>query len=391
MASLPLNIVVVGAGIAGLAAATTLRLNGHSVRVVEKSKLTNEVGAAITLPVNIYGLFEKLGIKLEEHGANTEDFRSFYTLKGDLIQESDFRAYGGAANLIHRVDLHEALKNAALSQGVELTLGSPVQATNPDAGSITLSTGETITADVILGADGVHSTIRKSILPSGPFPAPFVTSMIRMLIPASKLADNPETTRFLDPPGKMTIFISTDGRRIVAYPCRNNTVINAGGLFPRSMAPKENEEVDLSALMGEIFHDYDSSARALVAAAEEPKIWTLYDLPALPSWSAGRAALLGDAAHPLLPFAAQGGAQALEDAATLGVVLGKGVGRDDVEERLKLYFEIRSERAAWVQEFARSAELGKPSVDPKVFFQEVHQHDAGAFAEEKVKEFLERK
>jgi len=387
----PLNIVIVGAGIGGLAAALGLRRQGHNVRILEKSKFGNEVGAAIVLPANIYGLLKRLGIDPEEHGSNTEDIRSFHTMKGDLMFVRDMTGYRGAARLIHRVDLHKALKGAALAQGVQINLASPVESVDPDAGSVTLSNGQSITADVVIGADGIHSVARKFIVPDAPLPSPFQTSMFRMLIPCSKLAASPETTRFVDPPSKMTIFLSDDGRRVVNYPCRSNTVMNVAALFPACLAKTCDNDADLRKHMFDIFSGFHPSIIALLASADEFGTWTLYDLPALSTWSRGCAALMGDAAHPLLPHAGQGGAQALEDAATLAVLLGRGTTAEQVPERLQLYFEIRHERADWVQDFGRSVDqsmLQNPKMENTKFFEVVYKHDAWDFAEERLREHM---
>jgi salicylate hydroxylase len=391
----PLNIIIVGAGIGGLAASLGLIREGHNVQVFERSKFANEVGAAVVLPVNVDGLLKRLGVNSEEHGANTEDVRSFYSLKGDLLFENDLTGYGGAAKLIHRVDLHEALKEAAIAHGVQIHLSSPIESVDAEAGSVTVGDGHTITADVVIGADGLHSVVRESVLPGGPSPTPFHLSMFRMLIPCSELATSPDTAQFLTPPGKMTIFASNNGRRVVSYPCRANTVMNVAVLYPTCYAKPYENDAELKKHMLELFADFHPSPTALLASAHEPGTWTLYDLPALSNWSRGCATLLGDAAHPLLPYAAQGAAQALEDAATLTVLLGRGVSAAEVPQRLRLYFEIRHERADWVQEFARGADQStpqNPNVPPKInpieFFEAVHDHSAWTFAEDKLREHL---
>jgi 2-polyprenyl-6-methoxyphenol hydroxylase-like FAD-dependent oxidoreductase len=387
----PLNVVVVGAGIGGLAAALGLSREGHNVRIFEKSKFANEVGAAIVLPPNVYKVLKKLGVNPEDHGSNTEDIRSVYTMTGDLLYENDLTRYGGAARLIHRVDLHEALKGAALAEGVQIELDSPVESVDPTAPSVTLRNGQNIIADVVLGADGIHSVVRNHIATDAPSPSVFHISMFRLLIPCSKLAENPETTRFVNPKGKMTIFLNSDGRRVVNYPCRSNTIMNVAALFPTNLVEENINDEDMKKQMLNIFSEFHPSSVALLELADDVGLWTLYDLPSLSTWSSGRAALLGDAAHPLLPYAAQGGAQALEDAATLTVLLGRGTSKAQVPERLQLYFNIRHGRTDRAQEFSRSDDQStpnpgvKPKVDPVKFFEEMAKHDSWAFAEERLR------
>jgi 2-polyprenyl-6-methoxyphenol hydroxylase-like FAD-dependent oxidoreductase len=388
----PLKVTIVGAGIGGLATALGLRMQGHNVQVFEKSKFGNEVGAAIVLPANVYGLLKKFGINPEEHGSNTEDIRSFYTLKGDLMFENDLTGHGGAARLIHRVDLHESLKEAAVASGVEIHLAHPVKSIDPERGTVTLSSGQSFTADAVIGADGVKSTVRTIVVPDAPSPEPFHISMFRMLIPCSKLASLQETSRFINPPGKMTIFMSEDGRRTVSYPCRSNTVMNVAACFPTCYSRAYKDDMEINKHMLDIFSDFHTSAKTLLESADEVSVWPLYDLPALGNWSNGRATLVGDAAHPLLPYAAQGGAQALEDAATLAVLLGRGTSAEEVPKLFQSYFDVRHGRVDWVQEFARDADQSspqnpgiRPKLNPVEFFNTVHDYDAWAVAEEKLR------
>ncbi len=389
----PLNIIIVGAGIGGLAAGLGLRRQGHNVRIFEKSKFGNEIGAAVALPVNVHTLLKRLGVDPEEHGSNTEDIRTFYTRKGDIVYQSDLTGYNGAARLMHRVDLHEALKGAAVAQGVQISLASRVESVDPEEGSITLSNGQSMTADVVIGADGIHSVARKFIASEAPSPSPFPISVFRMLIPCSKLTESPDTIGFVDRPGKLNIFMSDDGRRIINYPCRSNTIMNVVALFPTRLEKTYDNEEDLRKHMLEVYSDFHQSPIALLTSADKVGTWKLFDLPALSNWSCGRAALIGDAAHPLLPYSAQGAAQALEDAGTLAVLLGRGTTVEQVPERLKLYFEIRHERVDWVQEFGRTSDQAvlrnrgvKSVADVAKFFGAVYEHDAWDYAEERLRE-----
>jgi salicylate hydroxylase len=387
-----LEIAIVGAGIGGLATGIGLRRAGHNVRVFEKSKFANEVGAAIVIPANVDGIMKKLGIDSEKHGANLENVRSFRSMNGDLMFEQDYTGQEAAGRLIHRVDLHEALKTSALSEGVEIILGSTVVAIDPTAATVALKTGALIKADAVIIADGVHSNNREFVDPKAPSPSVFHISMFRMLIPCSKLAECPDTTIFLNPPGKLSIYMVEGGRRVVAYPCRSNTVMNAAGLYPSSLFKEHDSPEAVQNQLNEIFSDFHVSCTSLFKAATDVSQWRLYDLQPLNTWVSGRAALMGDAAHPVLPYAAQGGAQALEDAAALSVFLGRGTTAEQVPERLRLFYENRHERAEWVQEFARSADHAdpdsKPSVDPAKFFELVHNHDAWEHAEAGLEKFL---
>jgi 2-polyprenyl-6-methoxyphenol hydroxylase-like FAD-dependent oxidoreductase len=172
--------------------------------------------------------------------------------------------------------------------------------------------------------------------------------------------------------------------------------MNVAVVFPTSFAKAYDSVADLKKHMLEMFSDFHPSSIALLGSADEVSIWTLYDLPALSTWSHGCVTLMGDAAHPILPYAAQGAAQALEDAATLAVVLGRGTKAAQVSQRLQLYFDIRHQRANWVQDFARGADQStpenpgvKPEIDPAEFFKVVYDHDVWQFAEDKLREHLQ--
>ncbi|KAH7386836.1 hypothetical protein DE146DRAFT_791928 [Phaeosphaeria sp. MPI-PUGE-AT-0046c] len=392
----PLDIIIVGAGIAGLTTALGLAKEGHRVRIFEKSRFANEVGAALSLPSNLKGPLRRLGIEPLDFGANRQSHVVQYTKEGNQIFEQDLSHT--TASLIHRVDLHEALKQVVIDQGVEIHLSSHITSVDTEKASISLSTGEVATAHAIIGADGIRSAVREHILPSAPKPTLFQRSMFRALIPSDKLSESPDTRDFLSPPRRLTVYESDDGRRIVVYPCRSNTIMNVSALFPTSQARTYTSTVEVKDHMLETYADFALPLRLLLATAEEPSPWTLYDLPALSTWSRGRAALIGDAAHYQTPYSGQGAAQAIEDAVTLTVLLKRGTRAEEVQDRLALFFAIRHERTEYIQNFARISDGWTPGVDKpgaaeipslREALEVMYNHDACAYAEQRLCEHLD--
>lgn len=258
-----------------------------------------------------------------------------------------------------------------------------------DAPSITLEDGSTHVGDLIIGADGVHSAFRKFIIKGHTEAEPSGTSAFRFLIPFSVAAADPVTKHFTERNGEMRLLYGKD-RRLVIYPCRNNTLLNFVALHPEeeteATAESWNQNASLESLL-RCFKDYPEDVRALISKAdpESIKLWKLLDHHDFGkgTWTAGKATLLGDAAHPFLPHQGQGGAQAVEDACALGALFPLGTRIADIEHRLELYTEARYDRATMVQNFTRDAAFktargnhGGKVLDPMQFTDINFSHDA---------------
>ncbi|PHH92705.1 hypothetical protein CDD83_5942 [Cordyceps sp. RAO-2017] len=229
------TVLIVGAGIAGLSAAISLRRAGHRVRVYERSALNNEIGAAINVPPNATRFLTAWGldpVRWRFVRSRRITFMDPFTLDvtGLLSADKSPRDVGGAElYYAHRVDLHNALKWMATRQdgpGVPVTIH--VQANvigyNPLKPSIVLQSGEQVEGDVVIGADGIHSLAAETVLGHKNQPVPPVHSncCYRFLIPAATLDEDPET-RFWNEgrDGWTRMFPDNETkRRIVVYPCR---------------------------------------------------------------------------------------------------------------------------------------------------------------------------
>ncbi|KAI9147320.1 FAD-dependent monooxygenase OpS4 [Paramyrothecium foliicola] len=384
-----LRITIIGAGIGGLTAAIYLRRQGHNVILLEQSRFANEVGAAMHLAPNANGLLRRVGIFPEHIGANIFRRVTEFTAKNEVLRdiniEESNKIWQHPWHLIHRVRLHEELKMRATSAegpGVpaDLRLCSRVIDVDIASATVTLENGDKIKGDLVIGADGVHSKTRNKVLNREIKPFSSGKSAFRFLVPRKIALADAETAKFAKDHGQLIIWYGTD-RRVVMYPCENNDQLNficihphgasesvtidgtCSTLTPRVVAmitKMESTDWSTDASTATLLKVYEGFHPALLALLQKAnpdslKIWELLDMEALPIWTRGHVALLGDAAHPFLPHQGQGAAVAIEDAVALAVVLPQGTTIEDIPERLQLYQDIRYKRAHRIQEYSRQA------------------------------------
>jgi 2-polyprenyl-6-methoxyphenol hydroxylase-like FAD-dependent oxidoreductase len=224
--------------------------------------------------------------------------------------------------------------------------------------TITLEDGSQFRGDVVLGADGVHS-VSRSAVPKGQVQAECRgKSAFRFLVSKQAALDDPITASLVQRDGELSIWYSSD-RRIIMYPTSNNTVLNFVVIHPEkeSTGDADNswgQQGNVNKMLG-VFKGFDPVILRLLSKADPQtvKVWKLLDMDTIPHWHHQRLALLGDAAHPFLPHQGQGAGAAIEDAISLAVVLGPETPVAEIPERLKLYDDIRHQRATRIQDFSR--------------------------------------
>lgn len=355
-----MRIAIVGGGLGGLAAALFLRKAGLEATVYEQSPEVREVGAGIVVAPNMVRPLRALGLAdgLSSFAVRLEaawEFRNWKdgrVLSVQPMGEECERLYGAHCYVAHRADLLALFQNALPRQ--QLRLDHRCVAAKQDANEARLTFmskagRETrVSADVIIGADGIHSAFRPIVAPE--VEARFSgLCAFRCLVPADQapaMALRPVQTLWLGP-----------GRHFVHYPISGGRLVNVVAIVPAGDWRTESWMADgeIADLIRE-FEGWDERVRRLIVSATHTKRWAMYDREPLDAWSAGRIALLGDAAHAMLPFFAQGAAQAIEDAVVVAECLRRAE-RDSAPQALRRYDAIRRPRASQVQVMSRGREV----------------------------------
>ncbi|KAJ5646618.1 MonooxygenaseFAD-binding [Penicillium lividum] len=354
-ANCPLDVIVVGAGIGGMAAALTLGLRGHRVVILEAAPKLMEVGAGIQGSPNMLRLFDRWGVSDLIHAQDValEHIHVRRWEDGSLLATMPVNKTFGQQVVIHRADLHNALIEKALElENVELRVNSMVTSVEFSPASVTLADGTVVRGDVVIGADGIKSTVRDHLLNDSSIKAIATgDAAYRIMLPRSVMEADPELKELMDEP-QATRWLGPE-RHIIAYPVRNHELYNIVLLHPDRQEVEESWTTKGSKqAMVDNYKGWDPKVRKMIDLVDDDEVleWKLCLHRPLKTWIRGSVAMLGDACHPMLPYVAQGAAQAVEDAAALGVLLSTITTRHEIPRALQVYELSRKQRAETVQQ-----------------------------------------
>jgi salicylate hydroxylase len=345
-------VLIVGGGIGGLSAALALSRRGIPVQVLEQAPEFKEIGAGIQLGPNVYRMFEVLGLTEQMFHwcafPGELEFRDSITAETIVELKIDKRfhdRYQAPYGVIHRADMlnviYDACRNSNL---IKLATSQKVVSIADDGSGVTVrtETGETFKGAALIGCDGLWSTVRETIVGDG---KPVVSGHIayRAVLPT---AEWPKEYRL----PKMIVWCG-EKTHLVHYPLRRGELFNLVAVFHSDRYEEGWDSYGDPEELHARFAEKCEPVRTLLKKVNAWKMWVLCDRPAIKNWSKGRVTLLGDAAHPMLQYLAQGGNMAMEDAVCLADQIEASGG--DYETAFGKYQELRYLRTARVQLMAR--------------------------------------
>jgi len=346
------SVIVVGGGIGGLAAALALAHKGIAVRLFEQAPEFKEIGAGIQLGPNVFRTFECLGVtdEINKFAVFPESLLMRDSVTGQEVTRislgKEFLAkFNYPYAVIHRADLHRVLLAANQQERlIELRPATKIETVEEGSNGIVVrtDTGERHSADALIGADGLWSTIRPLIVNDG---KPVVSGHIayRAVLPTSEM---PEHLRW-----QSMVLWAGDKVHLVHYPLRGGDLFNLVAVFHSNRYEEGWDTFGDADELHQRFAGTCVEVRTLLAKIESWRMWVLCDRQPVKEWSRGRMTLLGDAAHPMLQYLAQGACMAIEDAVCLADSVEEADG--DFAAGFQAYQAARYLRTGRVQVMAR--------------------------------------
>lgn len=333
-----LDITIVGGGIGGLACALALHQRGAQVTVLEQAEAIAEVGAGIQVSPNGLRVIEALGLAdaLADCSVQAQAVSLRNGTSGVEVARLDLTRLAADQRyfFVHRADLISLLSDAARAVGVSIRLLQRVDTvTQSDRPSIVTATGDHRDTDLVIGADGIHSALRPIL--NAP-QKPFFTGQVAWRCIVPNVTNHPQDVRVHMGPG----------RHMVTYPLRDGTNLNVVAVEERREWTAESwSQTDDADALRKAFSGFDAEVHQILSQAKDPGLWGLFRHPVASRWYSKNCAILGDAAHPTLPFLAQGANMALEDAWVLADALASAT---SVEAGLATYQSRRQQRVTRV-------------------------------------------
>lgn len=350
---MPLKIVIVGAGIAGLATAIAFARHGHYVQVFERRPPDDreQSGSGIQFQPNIVKILERWGmLSGVTKVAHDNEMATWRLSNGKIVARMDYKPKGPIFYGLRSV-YKDLFRRFAIQNGAKIFEGVGVAKVNTEASSILLEDGTRIEADLIVGADGSNSKIRRLLFPDHRL---HVTDEVtfQIVLPLSLVENDPELQSIVD--GVHNVLTVAPSRMVFS------SIVPHQGLVDIQLADLAygqdglpNEQVyDLEPLKRR-FQDYPLDTRKAIDIADSAFKWRIVEVFGLPSWSKANTVLIGDAAHAMTPHAGQGSAMGIEDAAVLSELLSEASSGDDLRPAIEQYENLRQPRCMKVFKLAR--------------------------------------
>lgn len=327
------TVAIIGGGVAGLSVAIAFAQRGADVSVYERAPLLSEIGAGLQITPNALRVLKQYGVdadlkrlSVKARAVVLRDYK-----QGARVTTLDLEKYAPDQGyyFVHRADLIQVLASKCTELGVRFHTGERISEVFPTEGRFVAKDGSNVLADIVVGAEGINSPLREKL------------NGVRDPIFRKQVAWRCLAPNSVDHPNEAQIHMGP-GRHLVTYPIRNGDFVNIVAVQERDAWAAEGwmHEDDPQNLR-DVFCDFGGEVQRLVSAVEQVKLWGLFGHPVAEKWWSGQSVLVGDAAHPTLPFLAQGANMAIEDSWVLANEVFKSR-----ERGLKRYQDIRRPRVS---------------------------------------------
>lgn len=348
-----LSIIIVGAGIAGLSASIACALGGHNVIVLEGAKELAEIGAGFQITPNASKILFRWGLesKMKETWAVPSSC-TVHRYDGKVLAfeekfaDNNMRKYNAPFVDMHRMDMQKLLYEKAKEVGVEVKLNTRVASirqSDRNTPEVVLKDDTIIAGDLVVGADGLWSRCRESLLGTSDQPLPTGDLAYRIVLTLDQIKDE-DLRKFVSEP-TLHFWIGPNAH-VVGYSMKSGTLYNAVLLVPDDLGEGVSRTSGSTDEMKKLFDGWDPLLTRLLGCVETVDKWKLMHRAPLPSWSNKQKnfLLIGDSCHPMLPYLAQGANSSIEDGAVLGKALSFVKNKSQLPQAVELFEKLRKSR-----------------------------------------------